>query len=205
MKRRPVKSLKFNNTQGFTLIEVIVVVAIIGLLATLIVSSMSSDGDRLASIESKRFVAVVNEARDESIISGKVLALSVQEGASQYQFQELTNSWTSMQASSLFKPREVAPEVELDWDIIESPWAQNVQDGLQDAIASLTNEDLDENELKRRTSELKSLQALSKQSILISPLGEIDPFELKFIGNDNVYIAFLDAEGVVSLRTETRF
>ena len=67
MLNQKTKSLEFKS-QGFTLIEIIVVVAIIGIIVAFVVIKISRDTDRLASLEAKRFQALIYEVRDEAII-----------------------------------------------------------------------------------------------------------------------------------------
>jgi type II secretion system protein H len=189
---------------GFTLIELIVVVAIIGIFASFIAAKVSRDSDRIARLEAKRFVALVAEARDESIISGMTLALTVDARNSRYEFFQLADGWSELQDNPMFKPRSVAKEAELDWQVIEARWASRLQERLNEQIEEV-NEEISEEQLSEQDKALEKLKKLSRQSIIISPLGEIDPFELRFNGEDQSYIAHLDTDGEPAIRVEQVF
>ena len=49
-----------SHNLGFTLIEIIIVVAIIGIVVAFVGVKISRDADRLARLESERFQAIVN-------------------------------------------------------------------------------------------------------------------------------------------------
>lgn len=55
---------------GFTLLEIMVVTAIIGVMATLLVGAVMQDNDRTAKLEAERFMAVLAELQDEAVLAG---------------------------------------------------------------------------------------------------------------------------------------
>jgi len=103
--------------QGFTLIEIMVVVVIIAVVSVAVVSSLSGSDDRAARLQADRFMAVVNEVRDEAIIAGDNFVLSVDERAGTYGFESVYSQLGSN--DSLLKNRKVDSEVELKWDVFE--------------------------------------------------------------------------------------
>ncbi len=103
--------------QGFTLIEIMVVVVIIAVVSVAVVSSLSGSDDRAARLQADRFMAVVNEVRDEAIIAGDNFILSVDERAGTYGFESIYSQTESK--DSLLKDRNVDPEVELKWAVFE--------------------------------------------------------------------------------------
>jgi len=106
-----------DSQQGFTLIEIMVVVVIIAVVSVAVVSSISGSDDRAARLQADRFMAVVNEVRDEAIIAGDNFVLSVDERAGSYRFESL---FSPQQAKdSLLKARKVDSAVELKWDVFE--------------------------------------------------------------------------------------
>jgi len=74
------------HTTGFTLLEILLVVAIIAITATIIAPNIHRDTDRLANNEARRFQALVLLARDEAILRGQLFALEVDEMDGSYQF-----------------------------------------------------------------------------------------------------------------------
>ncbi len=104
--------------RGFTLIEIMVVVVIIAVVSVAVVSSLSGSDDRAARLQADRFMAVVNEVRDEAIIAGDNFILSVDERAGTYRFESVYSQIGSN--DSLLKNRKVDSEVELKWDVFEA-------------------------------------------------------------------------------------
>ncbi len=142
------------------MIEIMVVVIIIGVMSVAVVSSLTSNSDRAARLQANRFMAVVNEVRDEAIISGDNFLLIVDERAGAYRF-ETTRSQNVQATDLLLKKRTVDRKVELEWEVL-------------DIID-------DDGELDPR--------------VLISSLGEITPFEARFLGTELSYVVLVDEEG----------
>ncbi len=112
---------QFNKSQlakGFTLIEIIVTVAIIGIVVAFVGINISRDIDRLARLEAKRFHAIVNEIRDEAIIVGSDFLLAVDDKGLSYSFEAL-GSQASFGDDGLLGQRSLEPGVELEWDVLD--------------------------------------------------------------------------------------
>ena len=165
------------RAEGFTLIEVMVGVAIFAVLSAMVVASIQSNADRNAKLEAQRFIAVVNEVRDEALISGKIITLSVDEKAALYSF-DVFGAQESNQGSSdsLFRPRRLHKSVSVKWDILGE---------LEDE-----EDEFDSNS--------ESIEAdLIEQKVFITPLGEITPLEVRFRGEENAFVVALNDEGVL--------
>lgn len=145
-----------------------VVVVIIAVLATFFVGSISSNPDRTARLESQRFMAVVNEVRDEAIIAGELFLLAVDEKEGRYAFNSPRADRSIAQDSGLFKPRSIKPSVKLSWQVFEQ------FDDDQDTESGAPQ-------------------------VLISPLGEITPFELRFSGEQIDYKVFVNEDNQLQL------
>lgn len=169
----PYKS-KFARQRAFTLIEIMVVVAIIGTMVALIGVSMSRDLDRLARLESERFHAVVNEARDESIMLGQSFFLTMEEKEARYTFVLALNG--EQAGEGLLRPRKLEEGVKLSWEVYEQ---------FTDDVAEDDDEEAD---------------GVRGPRVLISPLGEITPFVASFIGDDVTFDVFVDDEGQLARR-----
>ena len=149
---------QYSTSRGFTLIEVMVVVVIIAVMAAILIGNLSRDTDRIARFESERFIAVINEVRDEAIIAGENFLLSVDDRANNYQFSALRTTRNPTQDDGLFDTRGVNKEIKLDWEVFDQ------FDGEDEA------------------------------KVLISSLGELTPFKIRFAGDDNDYYVFVNEE-----------
>lgn len=159
--------IKVNKSAGFTLIEIMVVVVIIGLMAALLLVNLSRDLDRLARFEAERFLVVVNEIRDEAIISGESFFLLIDDGQSSYYFEAVREGRVNTNDDGLLDPRQLQQGLELDWEVFEDVDDETTQD-----------------------------------RVLISPLGEITPFDAHFIGEESQYHVFVNDENQLEQRVE---
>ena len=139
-------------------------VAIIGTMIAFIGINMSRDTDRLARLESTRFLAVVNEVRDEAILTGESYLLTVDDQAMHYGFQAVRGGTPD---DGLLRTRRVENGVELDWEVFDQ------FDGDSD-----------------------------DPSVLISPLGEITPFDAWFQGEQNRYHVFVNDENQLAKKVD---
>lgn len=153
-----------------------VVVAIIGTMAAVLAFNMQRDLDRLARLESQRFMAVVNEVRDESIIAGEAFIMLVDKRSGTYRFDSTRENRSAVQDDGLFKTRSIERGLKLDWDV----FAQNDED-----------------------SDQESEEGADKgPKVWISPLGEITPFDVRFGGEDEDYHVFVNDENQLERRSE---
>lgn len=168
---------KPQQSKGFTLIEIIVTVAIIGIVVAFVGVNISRDTDRLARLEAKRFHAIVNEVRDEAIISGVNYVMSVNTRGLSYGFDSLGQPLSSAD-DGLLRKRSLQAGVNIEWEVF---------DQLQNS---------DEQSVEQ--------EGLGEPQVLISPLGEITPFDIGFVGSDNRYHVFVNDEYVLEQRIEEK-
>lgn len=175
--QRPLKRNSPKHEAGFTLIEVMVGVAIFAVLSAMIVSSIRSNGDRNAKLEAQRFIAVVNEVRDEAVISGKTFALQINEKGLSYGFSVLgRDTQASSVPDTLIRTRKLHRSVKLKWQVYES---FNEEEGSEQVQADKLNPD-----------------------VIITSLGEITPFEVRFGGDEADFLVALNEEGALKLDTK---
>lgn len=95
-----------------------VVVIIIGVMSVVVVSSLSGNNDRAARLQANRFMAVVNEVRDEAIIAGDNFLLIVDDKAGTYRFESI-RSQRGSKSDSLLESRLVDKKVKLEWEVLD--------------------------------------------------------------------------------------
>ncbi|MCF6298980.1 MAG: type II secretion system minor pseudopilin GspH [Thiomicrorhabdus sp.] len=101
-------SRALRQPRGFTLLELIVVILIIGLLISMVTISVGTSTDKSLETETKRFASLMKLASDESILNARPIA--VQLGKQSYQFTiagEVDND------DPIFRPREIAEQIQL--------------------------------------------------------------------------------------------
>ena len=108
--------------QGFTLLEIMVVVFIISTVAVLFGMRLNHDADRVARLEVKRFIGVLQEVRDESVLSGRPIAMRVTDDSSGYEFLVYKDErWQPPEKENkLYKLRLIEKNVEMRFDVFQS-------------------------------------------------------------------------------------
>lgn len=166
---------------GFTLIEIMVVVVIAAIMAAFIGVRINRDDDRIARLEARRFIAVLNEVRDEALMTGRVYALQFKINSRSYLFYSNPTDWKPVVDDRLLRERTLPEGIKMEFDIekIEN-------DEEEDAEESITIEEGEEKE----PAKVASLS----DYILISPVDELTPFSLTLSGEDYRYQISLNDE-----------
>jgi general secretion pathway protein H len=91
--------------RGFTLIEVLVVVAIVGVIALVVTLSVTGSGERQVRREAERFEALVGQACEQAELGGREIGVVVGDGG--YAFRLMAgNDWVDFPADSTLRPRQ---------------------------------------------------------------------------------------------------
>lgn len=117
---------------GFTLIELLVVVALIGLVLTYVVIHIERDLDQVAELEAQRFKALIEYARDESLLSGKPYAIEFDESKSGYRFLTTGTAWQEIDNDQVLRPRRLPEGIQAQLALLDAVKGQHliVVDGL---------------------------------------------------------------------------
>lgn len=100
------------STAGFTLLEILVVVFIIGIILSLVVISVNPDKDDELKTEADRFITLVSLATQESILLSKEFALDLShDGYSFLAFED--QQWTAT-SDGVFRARSFPQGVYMD-------------------------------------------------------------------------------------------
>jgi general secretion pathway protein H len=95
---------KTRTSRGFTLIEILVVVAIVGVLALVVTLSVTGSAERQVRREAERFEALVGQACEQAELGGREIGIVVGDGG--YGFRLMSgNDWIDFPADSVLRPR----------------------------------------------------------------------------------------------------
>lgn len=169
MKAMP--SRKRRESAGFTMIEILVVLVVVGLLAALAIVNLGGSAQkREMENEIREIYLLMQTASEQAILNSQELGWMVEEGGYRFLlFDDETASWTKLD-ERLFRPRRL-PE-----------W--------------LTLTPLLENNMPRLTSDEEAL----RPDIVFFSSGETTPFELQgTIGRDTDAMHIILSDGFSGL------
>ena len=164
---------------GFTLIEMMVVLVIMGIIVSTVVLSIKTDDiEEYMEIEMRRVHALLNLARDEAVLQGQEIALTVDDN--KYAFETYgEEGWVPITDDRVFRERQVVNGAELSLRV-------------DDFEIKLGNKKQEANELSGKKE---------KPRIYILSSGEIMPFELILRTEDQTieYRIKVEGDGVIKL------
>ncbi len=99
--------------RGFTLLEIMVVVLLIGITVTLVSLSLGRDADQIAELEARRFMALVEHVREESILTGRTLGIEVVEQERRLRFVAAGDPWTPIEGDDTLRERRLPEAIAL--------------------------------------------------------------------------------------------
>lgn len=105
--------MNFLRQAGFTLVEILVVLVIIGITVALISINLMPDDRRVLTTEAQKLALLFEQARDEAIISGKVIAWSVEGDKTHFWRKDDQAQWILNSGDELFRDRDLASGVKL--------------------------------------------------------------------------------------------
>ena len=115
----PIKSRPRNQT-GFTLLEVLVVVLIIGITLSLAVINLGDRQEDLIEEEGRRLSALIKLASEEAIMNGEELGLML--GEKSYLFSRLEGEeWQPLAEDRQFRQRQFPHGMTLGLELEERP------------------------------------------------------------------------------------
>lgn len=190
---------------GFTLLEVLVVVFLIGIVLSLAVLSVGHNEDRALKDEARRLAALIELARQESIVESLEMALAIDDRAYSFQMFDGQN-WLPVADDPILRARELPDEMELDVEIDgqlaemmkkaadaaaqakEEDQSSDSEEGAQDANA--------DGERAKRDQADKSVMR-----IFLLSSGEMTPFEIvvRYVNRDDGYTVTGNAIGEIAV------
>lgn len=98
---------------GFTLVEILVVLVIIGITVAMVSLNLMPDDKRVLATEAQRLALLLELARDEAIVSGKDIAWSVEGDKTRFWRKDDQGKWVANSGDELFRERDLASGVKL--------------------------------------------------------------------------------------------
>jgi len=154
------------RSRGFTLLELLAVIVIIGIIITFAVLSVDTGGRAQAvEQEARRLAALIGLAAEEAVFQSQELGLQVTErGYTFLTFQD--NRWHPLDGDQMLRPRELPPDIGVELIVEQLP-------------AKLGTADEEEEERNKSRAQEPAPQ------ILILSSGELTPFEIRLLTQDS--------------------
>ncbi|MDH3688953.1 MAG: prepilin-type N-terminal cleavage/methylation domain-containing protein [Gammaproteobacteria bacterium] len=105
---------------GFTLLEMMVVVTLMALTVTFVVLNFNRDEDKIAELEARRFGALIEHLRDESMVTGQTFAIEVDESARRYRFLTPGEEWEPIEGDDVLRPRQLPDSLSVTLKLLDS-------------------------------------------------------------------------------------
>ncbi len=96
---------------GFTLLEVMVVIAIIGVMLVVVRISLPDRAADALKLESQRFVQTLNDCRDTAVLSGSPTGIRI--GGGRYDLARYHRGWHALSPADTSAVRSLPEEIEL--------------------------------------------------------------------------------------------
>lgn len=160
-----------DSARGFTLIEVLVVVVIVGIIGAVVLLSVGVLGDdRALQQQARRLSSLIALASDEALMQGRDFGLEFNRTGYRFlEFDPLTNRWYEVVGDDLLRPRTLEEPLELSLALEDREVA------LSDSFAAMEEED-DEGE-----DNTEALADDYAPHVLILSSGDVTPFDLSIL------------------------
>jgi type II secretion system protein H len=179
-----------SSNTGFTLIEILVVVTVIGIIVSIGVMSLGVLGDdRQLRTEARRIGTLLAAAQDEAVMQGREFGLELLQNSYRFvEYDPYEARWLELAIDDIFRTRNLPEELEFDL-LLEGKHVL-----LKADAAAIAGPD---------SSNMMSRDKKYAPHIMIFSSGEATPFELRIArrSDDQIVILEGDALGVVELMT----
>jgi type II secretion system protein H len=156
------KKRGIDRQQGFTLLELMIVLLLIALTTSLVVITMRHDVSTVVEGEARRFAALVEQMCQEGIVQGKLFALRT-DGVDGYRFDAYSaDGWQSVDDDDVLRPRSLPDDITLELQLPDSGGNGRQQylvcgpDGALSSFYAVFR--LDDSEYRVSTNEVQEIQ-----------------------------------------------
>ncbi|MDH3647577.1 MAG: type II secretion system minor pseudopilin GspH [Gammaproteobacteria bacterium] len=126
------------GARGFTLLEIMVVVIIIGIIVTLAILSLGDSGARRLDEEAYRFSSLIRLAADEAVLQGREIGLAVKrESYSFHVFDDQLRQWTPLATELVFRERKLSDGIEMELRLDDQEFVLPLSEEEEEASGTL--------------------------------------------------------------------
>jgi type II secretion system protein H len=119
------RSLAHLRARGFTLLELMMVVVVVGILVSIFTLSMGSYADDATNEHARRLEALISLALEEAGINGRELGLRFYQHGYEFSSRQPAQDedgrqvwlWVPLDADRILKPRDFGDEISVDLEI----------------------------------------------------------------------------------------
>jgi general secretion pathway protein H len=153
--------MKLNRSRGFTLLEILVVVLIIGLILSLATLTIAPGEGQKLEREAKRIYALMEVVKEEAVLNSQEMAFAMTDEG--YGFQVFAvDGWQPLEGDNVLRDRELPEQIRMKLNILGE-----AIDLAANKKSETSNSDKDENKEDHVGARIFFLSS-----------GEVTPFEL---------------------------
>lgn len=180
------KPIKESYITGFSLIELMIVLIIIGFLSSVVVLSIGDNFNRELRNEAERLQKIIIAGSEEAIFSTSELAVDLDsDGYSLVKLDPLSGSWIPFNIQSL-NYYKLPESIEIIWNIEGFTDPGSDKSISQDDTVEFFIEDVIQEQDYEDTTYYSKQTSITPDILLISS-GEVSVFEIFFIARDVEY------------------
>ena len=167
------------RSAGFTLLEMLLTVFLIGLAIGLVALKVERSADDLAKLEARRFAALVSHLQDEATLTGLPMGIEISKTDNRYRFWELDEKWRLIDKVEVLRERTVPEPIDLQVTLLQQKKESKEQ-----------NQETD----SQFGDDRSKPKGPPRNMVIVEPTGLVRPFIATFKGEQVLFTISLDNE-----------
>ncbi|MGI9318526.1 MAG: prepilin-type N-terminal cleavage/methylation domain-containing protein [bacterium] len=167
------------RNSGFTLLEMLLTVFLIGLAVGLVALNVERSADDIAKLEARRFAALVSHLQDEATLIGLPMGIEISKTDNRYRFWELDETWRLIDKVEVLRERTVPNPIVVELMLLQDQKDSNLTEDSQETQPEQSDE---------------KPAAAPKNLVVVEPTGIVRPFIATFRGEQTLFTISLDNE-----------